>query len=93
MASRGADAIERHGCKCLIYLTVKAEGATGHGYALGLVLGLVADSFVRGDGVENASLRASKGEVGDGLVVKAEGVLRGAGALNGQQSGKGGLVG
>jgi hypothetical protein len=92
MAGSGADAVQGNGRKCFIYLAVKAEGAARHRYSLCLVLGLVADGFVGGDGVEYAGLRAGKGEMGDGLVVEAQGVLWGTGAFNGEKGGQCGLV-
>ncbi len=93
MEGGGAGAVERDGGECLINLAVEAEGAAGHRNPLGLVLSLVADGFVGGDGVEDASLGASQNQVGDGLVVEAEGVIRGAGAFDGKKGGQGGLVG
>ena len=69
------------GGKCLINLAVEAEGAAGHGDALGFLLGLVADRIVGRDGVEDAGLGAREAEVLNGLVVEAEGVFRGARAL------------
>jgi hypothetical protein len=88
----GACAGPVDGGKCLINLAVEAEGAAGHGHALGFLLGLVADGLVGGDGVEDAGLRAGQAELLNGLVVEAQGVLWGAGAFDGQQGGKGGLV-
>jgi hypothetical protein len=54
---------------------------------------LVADGFIGGDGVENSGLRSGQGEMGDGLVVEAQRVLWGAVAFDGEEGGKGGLMG
>ncbi len=89
----GRGASQVNGGKRLINLAVEAEGASGHGDALGLLLGLVADGIVCRDGVEDAGLGASQAEVLNGLVVEAEGVFRGAGVRDGQKRAKGGLVG
>jgi hypothetical protein len=80
----GRCAGQANGGKCFINLAVEAEGASGHGDALGLLLGLIADPIICCHGVEDAGLGAGQAEVLNGLVVEAEGVLRGAGALDGQ---------
>ena len=72
MLGRRTGAFKIDGRESLVDLAVQAQGAAGHGHALGFHLRLVAHGLVGGNGVEHAGLRAGQGELLDGRVVEAQ---------------------
>ena len=81
MLGRGIGAGEIDGRKRIVDRAVQAEGAAGHGDALGFHLRLVADRLVGSDGVEDAGLRACQAQLLDGRIVEAQRVLRACAGL------------
>ncbi len=81
----GARPVEIDGPQSLVDGPVQAQSAGGHRHSLRFLLGLVANGFIGGHGVQHRGLRASQAELLDGRIVEPQRVFRRTRDLNGQQ--------